>query len=1001
MFITTINAQTVLLDNFNRSDNNTVGNGWTETETSSPSSIAISSNRLKMGSTTAGRDWAYQDISSNYTTAGLSSNTTMDSMVWAINFYQTRTDPSGFDKSNYGIAFVLGSTSSSYTDGNGYAVVLGNNKTPDPIRLVRFSGGIDSNKNLTNIISSGNYGKVYLSIKVTYKPSTNTWKLYAESSSDSFPRSDPRNTSKLIGTGTDNTYTGSSYNLKYLGCLWNHSTGSGNYALFDDIYIPKYLVTQFEDGDFVVLSLCSNIYSCQSGYSSGDDEISFMCFKNISKNDEFIITDNGYEHSNAGKWGTSEGTYKIKRTGGTIPAGTVITIRLRNTSPYFEGVYPDNNWSMTNIGWANTSVVLNSKGDQIYFLQGGTWYKGSEKDAHDATYTPGHYLFAFNTKDSWTSFGNSTQESGLVMGLECMSMMSGVATDFIIYTGSTDTASKIDWIRRVNNPANWTSFSGCSDYYDDNRHYQKSYGISTSVSGTYVWTGEKNNNWFDCGNWQNLKVPDTLANVIIPVNGVTNEVIIPAPPTTPILYHAAYCRDITIDSTRTFTLSNTDSKLWVYRNMNINTSFSLSQGLVVFKGSENGTLSIDDDVTAKFYNVEINKNTPSSKLYLADDNSSLIVKNQLALQKGIISNQNNNSSVIIENTSTSAISSHGLNSYVANKIRRYVNTTGSYDFPLGTHSYYEIGNINLNSATGITYIDGKFTTPIIPIDISSLGIFVNSTQLTELLNYGYWTFTQSGASSINYDITITSRGHTNQAATADAHAIVKRQDASHDWVSEGTHNNSDQAMGTDPNGTNWVRAKRSSLTSFSDFAIAKGNYPLPIELLYFDAFLENQQIKLKWATATEQNVSHFSIYRNNYTKNTQNAILNIPAFGNSNQLQEYIETDYNPVNGWNTYFLEEIDYDGSQTLVATDAIYYYIDKDLEYNYDKSSQTLSIHISENCDNYKSLFIYSIDGKILYNYDITNITDISIPLNISSSVILKFNICNTTQQYLLVP
>jgi len=1279
MFITNINAQTVLLDNFNRTGNNTVGNGWTESETSSPGSVAISSNRLKMSSNTAGRDWAYQDISSNYTTAGLSSNS-MDSMVWAINFYQTRTDPSGFDNGNYGIAFVLGSTNSSYADGNGYAVVLGQSGKTDAIRLVKFSGGMDLNSNLTNIISSGDYGKLYISIKVTYKPSTNTWRLYVESSSTAFPQSDPRNTSTSVGSATDNTYTGSSYDLKYLGCLWNHSTKGTEYALFDDIYIPKssvigysdivavssseatyvpsnintagpltssqgtqvwqfkirdggsdlndadnlptivtgikitnensanlnwstaiksidlfdgstnvgslqngsanltstyanftglnisvsdntektitvrltlscplgtgneegdyfrfsisaanvstqssstssqmanfttassssvsprneikvtatrllftqqptntqvnevmtpevivsavdecgnvdisfngniniistgtltddtitvaasdgqasfnniihsatdtgivliasatgltkdtsnafniYLVTQFEDGDFVVLSLCSNIL-CQSGYSSGDDEISFMCFKNISKNDEFIITDNGYERSNAGKWGTSEGTYKIKRTGGTIPAGTVITIRLRNTSPYFEGVYPDNNWSMTNIGWANTSVVLNSNGDQIYFLQGGTWYKGSANNAHDATYTPGHYLFAFNTNDSWTSFANSSKESGLVMGLECMSMMPGVATDFIIYTGSTDTASKIDWIRRVNNPANWTSFSGCSDYYADNRHYQKSYGISTSVSGTYVWTGEKNNNWFDCGNWQNLKVPDTLANVIIPVNGVTNEVAIPTPPTTPILYQAAYCRDILIDSTRTFTLSNTDSKLWVYRNMNINTSFSLAQGLVVFKGSENGTLSIDDDVTAKFYNVEINKNTPSSKLYLADDNSSLIVKNQLALQKGIISNQNNNSSVIIENTSTSAISSHGLNSYVANKIRRYVNTTGSYDFPLGTHSYYEIGNINLNSATGITYIDGKFTTPIIPIDISSLGIFVNSTQLTELLNYGYWTFTQSGASSINYDITITSRGHTNQAATADAHAIVKRQDASHDWVSEGTHNNSDQAMGTDPNGTNWVRAKRSSLTSFSDFAIAKGNYPLPIELLYFDAFLENQQIKLKWATATEQNVSHFSIYRNNYTKNTQNAILNIPAFGNSNQLQEYIETDYNPVNGWNTYFLEEIDYDGSQTLVATDAIYYYIDKDLEYNYDKSSQTLSIHISENCDNYKSLFIYSIDGKILYNYDITNITDISIPLNISSSVILKFNICNTTQQYLLVP
>ncbi|MDD3630954.1 MAG: hypothetical protein PHF55_08035, partial [Bacteroidales bacterium] len=536
----------------------------------------------------------------------------------------------------------------------------------------------------------------------------------------------------------------------------------------------------------------------------------------------------------AGKWGTSEGTYKIKRTGGTISAGTVITIRLKNTSPYFEGIYPDNNWSMTNIGWAGTSVVLNSNGDQIYFLQGGTWDKGSASNAHDATYIPGNYLFAFNTNDSWTSFANSTQESGLVMGLECMNMMPGVATDFIIYTGATDTASKIDWIRRVNNPANWTSFSDCNGYYADNRHYQESYGISSGASGTYVWTGEKNNNWFDCGNWQNLKVPDTLANVIIPSNGVTYEVSIPTPPTTPIIYQAAYCKDILIDTNRTFTMSNVDSKLWVYRDMTIKTSFTLSQGLVVFKGINDGTLKIDSGRVVKFYDIEIDK-LSNKKLNLYDDYSSLIIKNQLKLQNGIINNQNNNSLVIIENSASNAISSYSINSYIANKIKRNVISTGSYDLPLGTTSYYELANINLNNAPDINYINAKFNTPISPIDISGLELYVDGTLLTELLDYGYWTIEQQGATTIDYDITITSRGHTNQGPFAAAHTIVKRDNSSTNWYLEGTHNNSDQAMGTDPNGTNWVRAKRTHLTAMSDFAIAKGTNPLPINLLYFDA----------------------------------------------------------------------------------------------------------------------------------------------------------------------
>jgi len=41
----------------------------------------------------------------------------------------------------------------------------------------------------------------------------------------------------------------------------------------------------------------------------------------------------------------------------------------------------------------------------------------------DATYTPGTLLYAFNTGSSWTSFGASTQQSGLPIPLRCFNMM--------------------------------------------------------------------------------------------------------------------------------------------------------------------------------------------------------------------------------------------------------------------------------------------------------------------------------------------------------------------------------------------------------------------------------------------------------------------------------------------------------------------------------------------------------------------------------------------------
>src|SRR6188768_3360653 len=98
-------AQTVLLDDFQRADNNVVGNSWIEVETVVNTGNVILSNQLKLGSATAGRDYCYRDVSAAYNTV-FNSNTGV--LTWAFNMRQRRPDPSGFDGSNYGVAFVLG-----------------------------------------------------------------------------------------------------------------------------------------------------------------------------------------------------------------------------------------------------------------------------------------------------------------------------------------------------------------------------------------------------------------------------------------------------------------------------------------------------------------------------------------------------------------------------------------------------------------------------------------------------------------------------------------------------------------------------------------------------------------------------------------------------------------------------------------------------------------------------------------------------------------------------
>ena len=168
-------GQSVLLDDFNRPDNNTVGLSWVETQTVSPTSATVNTNVLRMSSGTAGRDYVTYDVSAMYNTV-LSSNTGL--LEWAFNMRQSRADPSGFDAGNYGIAFVLGATTNNFLTASGYAVVLGNSGSGDNLRLVSFASGVATNLGLSAVINPANdFGSDYLTVKVTSIPVGNVWTL--------------------------------------------------------------------------------------------------------------------------------------------------------------------------------------------------------------------------------------------------------------------------------------------------------------------------------------------------------------------------------------------------------------------------------------------------------------------------------------------------------------------------------------------------------------------------------------------------------------------------------------------------------------------------------------------------------------------------------------------------------------------------------------------------------------------------------------------------------
>jgi hypothetical protein len=234
---------------------------WTVSRSGDDWGARIHNNILEMTNTASTNTnvagWAYSHLETN--TFALPYNTTLanntDIVSWYFNMRQIRTDPAGFSSTSYGVAFIIGSTSiSTATEGNGYAVVLGNTSTPDPVRFVKFTGGLQSLGTTTpGLILAGeplnNPTNSHMSLKLTYNPSTHVWNLYGRNDGAGF--ADPQaGELTLLGSVTENEYTGIAF--PYMGAYWQGSTGAGQTAFFDNVSV-------WVDGSGAIPPTISNI----------------------------------------------------------------------------------------------------------------------------------------------------------------------------------------------------------------------------------------------------------------------------------------------------------------------------------------------------------------------------------------------------------------------------------------------------------------------------------------------------------------------------------------------------------------------------------------------------------------------------------------------------------------------------------------------------------------------------------------------------------------------
>ena len=115
------------------------------------------------------------------------------------------------------------------------------------------------------------------------------------------------------------------------------------------------------------------------------------------------------------------------------------------------------------------------------------------------------------------------------------------------------------------------------------------------------------------------------------------------------------------------------------------------------------------------------------------------------------------------------------------------------------------------------------------------------------------------------------------------------------------------------NGVNYYEL--TGLTSFSGgtggFSVNDSGSPLPVELLEFNvSTVDNQFIRLDWATASEINNDGFEVLRSSDGVNFER-IAWIGGNGNSTEMNEYVFNDRGVDKGMTYYYqLKQIDYDG-------------------------------------------------------------------------------------------
>lgn len=324
-------------------------------------------------------------------------------------------------------------------------------------------------------------------------------------------------------------------------------------------------------------------------------------------------------------------------------------------------------------------------------------------------------------------------------------------------------------------------------------------------------------------------------------------------------------------------------------------------------------------VTGDGLPATINKLTVSNSLHVTLTNT-YSVSNTLTFTSG---NFITSSDTLIVGTSTATLGSVSRTSgHVVGYLKRWIGAaaTSNILFPIGSANYYEGMNYSFTVAPSVA---GSITTTYAATNPGKNGFnLYDSPDSIINIGYGLWTSTTgNGLTGGTFSNDITATGLTGVTDYATLH-LLRRASSGSAWTIAGVH-----SVGTGSNAIPIVH--RTGMTSHGQFGIGSGSSnPLPINLLYFKAKLDVNDVKITWATASELNNDYFTIERASDGIHFEEIIRQDGA-GNNTFILYYSAEDVNPLNGYNYYRLKQTDYDGQFTYSDVETIKFKVNSNEE------------------------------------------------------------------------